>query len=322
MNRELGWRRLNVLVMRAKLSTRLFTSLRPDDIKVTPTSSRGVQAFKAYLTYAHQGATYDDSSGGEPDSDFEVFVADALRNEGYEIVHQVGVEGFRIDLGVKHADYPLGFIAGIECDGASFHSGLTVRDRDRIRQSVLERMGWRIYRIWSTDWFADPERETRKLLTWLEGQRSAFALEYASRPAPSPEASSVEEPAVSPSPTDPASSASAASETSESLPVPTPDRERPDDDELRSLDDFHWSRDSHGDRYMIWFPEGFAGEVEVLRRATGAARLYGGQAVVPRSEYEGWVEATGARFKTDDMYAAMREVARRARAAAQLCSKV
>jgi hypothetical protein len=98
-----------------------------------------------------------------------------------------------------------------------------------------------------------------------------------------------------------------------SPPAPTLDRERPDDDELHSLDDFHWSRDLHGDRYVIWLPEGRAGEVEVLRRATGAARLYGGQAVVPRSEYEGWVEATDTRFKTDDMYAAMREVARRAR---------
>ena len=72
MNREVGWRRLNVLVTRAKLSTRIFTSLRPDDIKVTPTSNRGILAFKNYLTYASNGAQYDDSSGGSPDSDFEV----------------------------------------------------------------------------------------------------------------------------------------------------------------------------------------------------------------------------------------------------------
>ncbi len=320
MNREVGWRRLNVLVTRAKLSTRLFTSLRPDDIKVTSTSSRGVQAFKAYLTYAHQGAAYDDTSGGEPDSDFEIFVADALREVGYEVVHQVGVEGFRIDLGVRHPDYPIGFIAGIECDGASFHSGLTVRDRDRIRQSVLEKMGWRIYRIWSTDWFADPERETRKLLAWLDEHRLTFASEYARRPKPGPTSRSGADKAE-PVPLRPIHPSTPATPPPRGLTpsfAPTRDRFRPDDEELRTLDDFHWSEGMRGHLYEIWLPEGFAGEVEVLRRATGAARLYGGQAVVPRSEYEGWVEATDARFKTDDMYAAMREVARRARVASQV----
>ncbi len=117
-------------------------------------------------------------AGGEPDSDFEEFVADRLRSAGYEVIPQVGVERFRIDLGVRHPSYPLGFLAGVECDGATYHASLTVRDRDRIRQDILEGLGWRIYRVWSTDWFNDRERETVRLLRWLEEQRAREAARY------------------------------------------------------------------------------------------------------------------------------------------------
>jgi very-short-patch-repair endonuclease len=173
INSATGHRRLNVLFTRAKRSTMVFTSLEPSDIVIGEKSSKGVKALRRFLDYAAGGAVVDDANGGEPESDFEVFVADRLRAAGYEAVPQVGVEGFRIDLGVRHSDYPNGFIAGIECDGATYHSGLTIRDRDRIRQDVLEGLGWRIYRVWSTDWFNDCERETDKLLRWLGEQREA-----------------------------------------------------------------------------------------------------------------------------------------------------
>ncbi|MGW8278731.1 DUF4011 domain-containing protein [Sphingomonas aurantiaca] len=312
MNREVGWRRLNVLVTRAKLSTRLFTSLRPDDVKVTPTSSRGVRTLKAYLTYAHHGAGYDDASGGDPDSDFEVFVADALRAAGYEVVHQVGVEGFRIDLGIRHPDYPVGFIAGIECDGASFHSGLTVRDRDRIRQTVLENMGWRIYRIWSTDWFADPNREMAKVLGWLGQKRAEFAEDYINRPQPVQGTSST---GPDPDPQTISPTAPATLSVAPPLPVASSDRSQPTGRQMRSLDHIDWYEVSKGHLYEIWSDDTFLGEVEVLSRATAAPRVYGSQLVIARSEYEGWVATSDTRFKTNDIHAAVRELARRAQAA-------
>ena len=83
------------------------------------------------------------------------------------MVYQVGVRGFKIDLGIKHKDYPYGFLAGIECDGATYHSSLQARDRDAIRQDILESLGWTIYRIWSTDWFTDEAREKEKFKTWI-----------------------------------------------------------------------------------------------------------------------------------------------------------
>ena len=106
--------------------------------------------------------------GREPDSDFEKWVADRLRLHGFEAEPQIGVAGFFIDIGVRHPTYPYGFLAGIECDGANYHSGKSVRDRDRLRQEILEGLGWRIYRVWSTDWFADPRAETEKLIAWLQ----------------------------------------------------------------------------------------------------------------------------------------------------------
>lgn len=316
MNREVGWRRLNVLVTRAKMSCRLITSLRPDDVKVTEKSSRGVIAFKSYLNYAHGGAHYEDAVGGETDSDFEIFVADALRGGGYDVVYQVGVEKFRIDLGVRHASCPVGFIAGIECDGAPYHSGLSVRDRDHIRQTILENLGWNIYRVWSTDWFTDPARETAKLLSWLEQVRERIARELGSQaqPAqvlkPKQRSAAAPVPPIESRPTVDASETVVASEAP-AADTPTGPRE-PRGRELRSIGDFQTYEAIRGNLYEIWRGEAFLGEVEVVRRATSAPRLYGDRAMAAQSEYEGRVEATGDAFRSYDLYAAMREVASRA----------
>lgn len=317
MNREVGWRRLNVLVSRAKMSCRLITSLRPDDVKVTEKSSRGVIAFKSYLTYAHGGASYEDASGGETDSDFEIFVADALRGAGYEIVYQVGVEKFRIDLGVRHPSCPVGFIAGIECDGAPYHSGLTVRDRDHIRQTILENLGWNIYRVWSTDWFADPARETAKLLAWLEQVRERIALDlHAHVPPIQPNLPTLQSfaPATSPDKGEPLPRDEAIAVQQGAAPQASPVEtvREPRGRELRAIGDFQTFEAIRGKLYEIWREGEFLGEVEVVRRATASPKLYGGQAITAQSEYEGRVEVTGDYFRSFDLYAAMREVALRA----------
>ena len=82
--------------------------------------------------------------------------------------------GFRIDLGVRHRDYPHGYLLGIECDGRTYHSALSVRDRDRLRESVLRGLGWDIYRIWSTDWFEDADRQLKKLMEYIASRIEAF----------------------------------------------------------------------------------------------------------------------------------------------------
>lgn len=169
INREYGHRRLNVLFTRAKQRVDLFTSMTASDILVTETSRRGVKALRDYLEYAATGRLHTgDAHGGEPESDFEMFVADALRDHGYQVRCQVGVAGFRIDLGVMHPEWPHGFLLGVECDGATYHSSKSARDRDALRQEILEGLKWRLYRIWSTDWFNNPRVETQRLLQHLE----------------------------------------------------------------------------------------------------------------------------------------------------------
>ena len=170
--RKQGHRRLNVLFTRARLRIGLFASFGSADVKPSETSSEGVHALKRYLAYAEtRGRAAVRSVGGEPDSDFEVEVATRLRARGYDVEMQVGVSSFRIDLGVRHPDEPDRFLAGVECDGAAFHSSRSARDRDRLREAMLGSLGWDLVRIWSTDWYDDPELETDKVVKKLEDLR-------------------------------------------------------------------------------------------------------------------------------------------------------
>ncbi|WP_114945276.1 DUF3320 domain-containing protein [Microvirga calopogonii] len=173
INGKQGHRRLNVLFSRARIRIALFTSLGSADIKPGETSSEGVHVLKRYLDYAEgRGRAPVEGVGGEPDSDFEIEVADRLRARGYEIDLQVGVSGFRIDLGVRHPDYPERYLAGVECDGARYHSSKSARDRDRLREEVLCSLGWDIVRVWSTDWFDNPDLQTDRLVKRLEELRA------------------------------------------------------------------------------------------------------------------------------------------------------
>lgn len=181
ISRPDGWRRLNVLFTRARNAIKVFTSMSPEDVVVDSNTPAGTKTLRDYLEYARSGILTDiTSTGGQPESDFEVSVADVLRSHGFEVEPQLGVAGYRIDMAVKHPRYLSGYLAAIECDGASYHSGVSVRDRDRIRQEILESLGWknRIWRIWSTDWFRDPMRETAKLVSFLN-DLSAKPLEGA-----------------------------------------------------------------------------------------------------------------------------------------------
>ena len=157
--------------------------MRPEDIVIDGKTPEGTRALRNYLEYAQTGLlTVSEETGREPDSDFEISVMDMLRSRGYEVTPQLGIAGYRIDLAVKHPDAPGSYLAAIECDGASYHSALSVRDRDRIRQEILESLGWRgrIWRIWSTDWFRTPGQESEKLISFIENLRQTWKPEHTS----------------------------------------------------------------------------------------------------------------------------------------------
>jgi len=128
------------------------------------------------------------------DSEFEAQVARALQSKGLDVRKQVGCGGFRIDLALVDPERPGSYVLGIECDGATYHSSANARDRDRLRQEVLEGLGWTICRIWSTDWVRDPRRQITKVLDAYEKARSRAPSEA---PAPPPPQLSRRTPVVS-----------------------------------------------------------------------------------------------------------------------------
>ena len=169
INQQGGHRRLNVLFTRAKRAIELVTSIQSHQVQATSASSQGVHAFRNYLKFVeNQSLETGRPSGREPDSPFEVVVAEAIQRHGYEVDCQVGVANYFIDLAIRHPDRPDTYLLGVECDGATYHSARAARDRDKYRQAVLEGLGWQIYRIWSTDWFENAETETRRLVSHLE----------------------------------------------------------------------------------------------------------------------------------------------------------
>lgn len=161
LSAEGGWRRLNVALTRARQEMILFTSFGPEMIDLNRTTSRAVIDLKHFIEFADRGpqafAEAVHGSLGGYDSPFEEAVAAELMHRGWQVASQIGVSRFRIDLGVVHPDRPGDYLAGVECDGATYHSAATARDRDKVREAILSELGWKLVRVWSTDWWVDKE---------------------------------------------------------------------------------------------------------------------------------------------------------------------
>lgn len=189
LNGEGGHRRLNVAVTRARRELLVFASLRPEQIDLGRTNAKGVVDFKHFLEFAENGARAIaeafSPTGRGTESPFEDAVMRALQDKGWMVHPQIGVSFFRIDLGVVHPDFPGRYLAGVECDGAAYHRSATARDRDRLREMVLTDLGWRIRRIWSTEWWMDAATAMEKLHSRLSADLEA---DRASRAAAAPAA--------------------------------------------------------------------------------------------------------------------------------------
>tara|TARA_B100000212_G_scaffold38110_1_gene24659 strand:+ start:461 stop:4849 length:4389 start_codon:yes stop_codon:yes gene_type:complete len=178
INGKYGARRLNVLFTRAKNELQLFTSLKPNDITIDENSSKGKEILRDYLIYAETGFLQEvEENSHEVESPFQQWAIDVINSfPGYEAIHEIGVKGYRIDIGVKHEDYPYGFIMAVETDGASYHSQRSARDRDKLRQEILEGYGWVFHRIWSTDWLNNRAATRERLREALDNRlREALA---------------------------------------------------------------------------------------------------------------------------------------------------
>ncbi|SNC77177.1 AAA domain-containing protein [Hymenobacter gelipurpurascens] len=183
LNGEGGERRLNVLITRAKQRCEIFTNLTADDLDLSRTRAKGVAALKTFLNFAQHGRlNQNEETGRAMESPFEEAVYRALTARGYQVRPQIGSQGFYIDLAVVDPDQPGRYVLGIECDGAMYHSARSARDRDRLRQQVLEAVGWRLHRIWSTDWFRSPAAETERAIQAIEEARRLATLDDSDEP--------------------------------------------------------------------------------------------------------------------------------------------
>ncbi len=179
LNKTGGARSLNGLVTRSREKVVVFSSITGDNFDLSKTQALGVHKLKQYLDFAQSHG--DDSLlnqftefSNELDESnvFERSVFQQLKENGIHAIPQVGYAGYKIDFGILHPENKSKFILAVECDGANYHSSATARDRDGLRQQVLENLGWRFYRIWSTDWFLNPSREMTRLLEAIEEAKS------------------------------------------------------------------------------------------------------------------------------------------------------
>jgi very-short-patch-repair endonuclease len=176
VNSQGGERRLNVLISRARKSCQVFSNIRGEDIDLSRTNSEGVRVLRTFLSYAETGKMDATSNTGrEADSEFEIEVAKLVQSMGYRVQPQVGCGTYRIDIGVLDDQVEGRYIAGIECDGAAYHSARWARDRDRLREGWLRKQGWNIIRIWSTDWYRQRPQAIARLKRQLEEAKAGQA---------------------------------------------------------------------------------------------------------------------------------------------------
>jgi len=172
LNQSGGERRLNVLITRARRRCVVFTNLTAEDLDLRRAGGAGVRAFKSFLTFAKSGQL--EQKPGAPrlvDPEFEVQVAAALRRAGYTLEAEVGSGGYRIDLAVVDPDSPGRYLLGVEFDGPRYQGARWARDRDRLRETVLTGLGWKLHRIWSADWLRNREEALRRCVTAIEASR-------------------------------------------------------------------------------------------------------------------------------------------------------
>ena len=191
LNTEGGERRLNVAVTRARRRMTAVSSFSSADMDPERTTARGADLLRLYLGYAEScGEKLDREAIETPElNPFEADIHDALERAGIPLLCQHGVSGYRLDFAAKHPAEPGRLVLAIEADGAGYHSSQTARDRDRLRQEQLERLGWRFHRIWSQDWFTDRQREIDKAVAAY--QASVASSDESSQPAAVP-ASAIE----------------------------------------------------------------------------------------------------------------------------------
>jgi hypothetical protein len=174
LNREGGWRRLNVAVSRARYEMKVFSTLSSDQIDLTRTRSEGVAGLKAFLAYAEKGKSalpIRSANKSKTESSFESVLAAQIKKLGYEVHTNIGCSEFKIDIGIINPTNSDEYLLGIMCDGYYYNNAKTPRDREIVQKDVLKILGWDIHRIWSVDWWENPQRSLDQIIIAIDSAK-------------------------------------------------------------------------------------------------------------------------------------------------------
>jgi very-short-patch-repair endonuclease len=224
LNGQGGERRLNVLISRARERCVVFANFHATDLPLQESTrpGSGIEALRCFLSYAETHELPERSQSAlDTESPFEEAVCDCLVGHGCLVRKQVGCAQFRIDLAIIDPYSPGRYFLGVECDGAMYHSSRVARDRDRLRQQILEGMGWKLYRVWSTDWYRNRVESERRLIDAVEKAKTAVTISSVKSLAPAEGDHLPKEPQRSAGPV-PVERACTANASATSLTVPTP----------------------------------------------------------------------------------------------------
>ncbi len=161
LNRDGGWRRLNVAVSRARYEMKVYATLKADQIDITRTAAQGVAGLKAFLEYAEKGKSalaFKSNTHASKSGNLELLLAGKISKEGYEVVTNIGCSGFRIDIGIVHPEKDNTYLLAILCDGQNYSAARNANDRDIVQPEVLKKLGWNVHRVWSADWWENEDK--------------------------------------------------------------------------------------------------------------------------------------------------------------------
>ncbi len=181
LNRDGGWRRLNVAVSRARYEMIVFSTLRSHQIDIARTTSEGVAGIKAFLEYSEKGKmalTQKTPAKKSKANSFEKLLAEDIRKSGHTVHTDIGCSGYRIDLAIVNPEKPTEYLLGILTDGENYKSAGTASDREIVRNDVLKMLGWNIYRLWSPDWWDNPQKVLQEIIAAVKSVQNSEYHNY------------------------------------------------------------------------------------------------------------------------------------------------
>jgi hypothetical protein len=187
INRDGGWRRLNVAVSRARYEMQVFSTLRSDQIDLNRSNSEGVAGLKAFLAYAEKGKQALPTNlitTGNHIPGLEHFIAMEIRKHGYNVNTNIGCSDYKIDVGIVHPNYPNQYLLAILCDGKTYQAAKTSSDREIIQPGVLKGLGWNIMKVWSVEWWEDSNKVTQEILAAIHKAEQGIKIEAEPEPEP------------------------------------------------------------------------------------------------------------------------------------------